>query len=186
LVDSGATVEAAAMNLIIRKASVRWQGGAKGGTRAVTTGNGVLKTARVTLGMPRRSESDTEPAELMAAAHASSFSLALSNELGLRGVAAGEIVTTATMTLERRPTGWAIINVHLNVAANLPKVTQGRFIDAAVRAKTNCLVSRLLRATISMHAKLQTATPRRANSPKASKLNRGSIGGAWTVGRKCF
>ena len=143
------------MNLIIRKASVCWKGGAKGGSRTVTTDSGVLRRAKFCLGLPLKNNSHTDPAELIAAAHASSFSLALSNELGLESSAAGEILTTATVTLENLAAGWTIMNVHLNVMARLPKVTQGRFIDATVRAKTNCLVSRLLCANISMNAKLE-------------------------------
>ena len=143
------------MNLIIRKASVRWKGGAKGGTRAMTTESGVLKKAKFSLGIPLKNNSHTDPAELIAAAHASSFSWALSKELGLKAFAAGEIATSATVTLEHLAAGWTIMNIHLNVVARLPKVTQGRFIDATVRAKTNCLVSRSLRANISMNAKLE-------------------------------
>lgn len=143
------------MNLIIRKASVQWKGNANGGIRSVTTDSGVLKRARFSLGLPLKNNSHTDPAELMAAAHASSFSLALSNELGLRASAAGEIVTVATVTLEHLAAGWTVVNIHLNVLATLPKLTQGRFIDATVRAKTNCVVSRLLRANISMNAKLE-------------------------------
>ena len=143
------------MNLIIRKASVRWKGNTDGGTRVVSTESGVLKRARFSSDIPFKTNSHTDPAELIAAAHASSFSLALSNELGLKAFAAGEIVTTATVTLENMNAGWTIMNIHLNVAAKLPKVTQGRFIDATIRAKTSCLVSRLLRANISMNAKLE-------------------------------
>lgn len=143
------------MNLIMRKATVLWKGGAKGGTRAVTTDSGVLNRASFSLGLPRKNNSHTDPAELIAAAHASSFSLALSNELGLKASAAGEIFTAATVTLEHLAAGWAIMNIHLSVLARLPKVTQGRFIDATVRAKTNCVVSRLLRANISLNAKLE-------------------------------
>lgn len=146
--------EYASMNLIIRKASVLWKGGAKGGTHAVMTDSGVVKGAKFSLGHPSKNNSHTDPAELIAAAHASSFSLALSNELGLRA-SAGEIVTAAIVTLEHLAAGWTIMNIHLNVLARLPKVTQGAFIDATVRAKTNCIVSRLLRANISMNAKLE-------------------------------
>jgi osmotically inducible protein OsmC len=156
LVHSRRSSEYASVNLIIRKASVLWRGGGKGGTRTVTTDSGVLKRARVSLGLPHKDNSDTDPAELLAAAHASSFSLALSNELGLRASAAGKIVTEATVTLEHLAAGWTIMNIHLNVIARLPKVTQARFIDVTVRAKTNCIVSRLLRANISMNAKLET------------------------------
>jgi hypothetical protein len=75
--------------------------------------------------------------------------------LGSAGSASGDIVTTTTVTLEHLAGGWTITNLHLNVIAKLPKMTQREFIDATVRAETSCLVSRLLRATISMNAKLE-------------------------------
>jgi lipoyl-dependent peroxiredoxin len=143
------------MKLIIRKAAVRWKGGLKGGTRVVSTGSGVLKQVRYSSGVPLKANSTTDPAELIAAAHAGSFSLALSNELSLTGHTSGEIVTTATVTMDHQVAGWTIMSIHLNVVAKLPKMTQGEFIDATVRAKTSCLVSRLLRANISMNAKLE-------------------------------
>ena len=121
----------------------------------MTTESGVLKEARLSSSIPPKEKSATNPAELIAAAHAGSFSLALANELGLSGFASGNILTTATVSLEHSPAGWTIMNIHLNVVARLPKVTQGRFIDAAVRAKTDCPVSRLLCANISMSAKLE-------------------------------
>ncbi|HLP76706.1 MAG TPA: OsmC family peroxiredoxin [Candidatus Paceibacterota bacterium] len=147
------------MKLIIRKASVRWKGGVKGDTRVMNTGSGVLKQVRYSSGVPLKNNSATDPAELIAAAHAGSFSLALSNELGLTGHTSGEITTTATVTMEYQATGWAIMNIHLNVIARLPRLTQGEFIDATVRAKTSCLISRLLRANISMNAKLEKQSP---------------------------
>jgi lipoyl-dependent peroxiredoxin len=143
------------MKLIMRKATVRWKGGCKGGAREVSTESGVLKRARYGSGIPGRENSATDPAELIAAAHAGSFSLAFSNELGLAGYASGNLVTTATVTLEHLAAGWTIMNIHLNVMGRLPKLTQGEFIDATVRAKTSCMVSRLLRANISMNAKLE-------------------------------
>jgi osmotically inducible protein OsmC len=73
----------------------------------------------------------------------------------LAGAARGDIATTATVTLEHLAAGWTIINIHLNVIARLPRLTQGEFIDATVRAKTSCVVSRLLRTNISMNAKLE-------------------------------
>jgi osmotically inducible protein OsmC len=142
------------MQLIIRKAAVQWKVGSKGDTRVVSTGSGVLKNARYASGIPLKDNSVTDPAELIAAAHAGSFSLALSKELKLAPSALGNIITTATVTTEHLATGWAITNIHLNVIAMLPKVTQSEFIDATVRAKTSCLISRLLCATISMNAKL--------------------------------
>lgn len=143
------------MKLMIRKACVRWKGGSKGGSRAVTTESGALKRTRFSSGVPTVHHSDTDPAELLAAAHASSFSLALSHELGSRAFASGVIVTATTVTLERLAAGWTIMNIHLEVVAKLPAVTQRAFIAATVRAKTNCVVSRLLRTNISMNAKLE-------------------------------
>lgn len=143
------------MKLIMRRASVRWNSGARGGTQVISTGSGVLKQVRYASGSPLKDNSATDPAELIAAAHAGSFSLALSHELGLAGFASGNIVTTTTVTMEHLAAGWTVMNIHLNVLASLPHLTQGEFIDATVRAKTNCLVSRLLRANISMNAKLE-------------------------------
>jgi osmotically inducible protein OsmC len=143
------------MKLLIRNASVLWKGGLKEGTRVVSTASGVLKGARFLSGISRRKNSATDPGELIAAAHAGSFSSALLHELGLPGSASERIATTAMVTLEHLPCGWTIMNIHLNVMARLPRVTQREFIDATVRAKTSCMVSRLLRANISMTAKLE-------------------------------
>jgi lipoyl-dependent peroxiredoxin len=148
------------MTVITRRASVRWEGATKGGTRAVTTESGILKQTKISLTLPHKNGPDTDPAELIAAAHASSFSLALSKELGWKDFVVGEIVTTATVTLEHLAAGWMIVNIHLNVVARLPKVSQGNFIDATIRAKTNCLVSRVLRPKISMNAKLEKPAPK--------------------------
>jgi len=142
------------MQLIIRKAAVQWRLGPEGDTRVVSTGSGVLKNARYASDIPLTENCVTDPAELIAAAHAGSFSLALSKELKLAPSASGSILTTATVTTEHLGTGWTITNIHLNTIATLPKVTQSEFIAAIVRAKTSCLISRLLRAIISVNAKL--------------------------------
>lgn len=143
------------MKLVIRNASVLWKGGLKEGTRFVNTASGVLKRARFCSGVSHRKNSGTDPGELIAAAHAGSFSLALLHELGLPASASGRIATTTMVTLEHLAGGWTIMNIHLNVTARLPRVTQREFIDATVRAKMSCMVSRLLRANISMTAKLE-------------------------------
>ena len=142
------------MKLIMRKASARWKSGLRGGTRTLSTESGVLKQTRYSLGIPFEN-SGTDPAELIAAAHAASFALALSQELGLARSVSGNIVVTATVTLEHVAAGWTMMDLHLNIVARLPRVAQGRFIDATVRAKTSCMVSRLLRANVSMNAKLE-------------------------------
>jgi lipoyl-dependent peroxiredoxin len=143
------------VKLIMKKAAVRWNGGPKCRTRIMSTQSGELARTRIYAGLPRCESSGTDPLELIAAAQAGSFSLALSNELGSAASASDHIITTATVTLERLPAGWTIMSIHLDVTAKLPKVTQGRFIDATVRAKTRCLVTRLLRTNVSMTAKLE-------------------------------
>jgi len=131
----------------------------------MTNESTVLKKAAFPLRSLLKKNASKVPAELIAAAHARSFSIALSDELGLKARATGETITTATVTAERLAAGWTIRNVHLNVVAKLPKMTQAKFIDAAVRAKINCLISRLLRANISMNAKLETTTKPRQRRP---------------------
>jgi lipoyl-dependent peroxiredoxin len=140
------------MQRITRTASVRWVAGAG---RAVTTDRGALQRASFSVGHLRSQNSDTNAAELIAAAHAGSFSFALGHELGTRALRAGEILVSAAVTLEQLAAGWTIMNIHLNVVARLPRLSQGEFIDATVRAKTSCLVSRALRPTVSMNAKLE-------------------------------
>jgi osmotically inducible protein OsmC len=141
--------------MIIQNASVHWTGETQESARKATTGRGALKNPKLSSSAPHKNRAETNPAALIATAHASSFSQALAKELGLKIVATGEIVTRATVTMEHLAAGWTIMNVHLHVVARLPKVTQGRFIDAAIQAKTNCVVSRSLRANISMDARLE-------------------------------
>jgi osmotically inducible protein OsmC len=143
------------VKIIMKKSSVRWNGGSKSRTRIMSTQSGVLRRTCIAQGMTPAENFDTDPAELIAAAHAGSFSLALSNELRSSGCASDHIITTATVTLEHLRAGWTIINIHLDVIAKLLKVSQGKFIDATVRAKTRCLVTRLLRTSVSMNAKLE-------------------------------
>ena len=138
--------------IIMKKSSVRWNGGSKSRTRIMS---GALRRTGVCPGMPPLESSNTDPAELIAAAQAGSFSLALSNELRSAGSASDHVITTATVTLEHLTAGWTIMNIHLDVMAKLLKVSQGKFIDATIRAKTRCLVTRLLRTNVSMNAKLE-------------------------------
>jgi osmotically inducible protein OsmC len=142
------------MKKMKRTASVLWKSGAQGGTRSISTGSGALTEAQILSGSPLKCDLYTNPGELIAAALVSSFSLALSRELGTKADVVGEIATTATVNTENLSAGWTVTDVALSVNARLPKVTQGQFIDAAVQAKTSCMVCRLLRANISMHAKL--------------------------------
>jgi osmotically inducible protein OsmC len=95
------------------------------------------------------------PPELIAAAHAGSFSLTLANELAEAGYRPRQIDTTATVTMENMTSGgWALTQIHLDVTATVPKAAECDFVDAALLAKANCPVSRALNANISMRAKL--------------------------------
>jgi osmotically inducible protein OsmC len=143
------------MKLIMRKTTVQWKGGHKGGTQVLSSRSNVLKHAKISSTLPAKNGSAMDPVEMMAAAYAGSFTLALSNEPRLADSLSGIVITTATVTMERLPAGWTILNIHLNVTAKLPRVTQAEFIDAIVRAKTNCLISRLLHARTSMTATLE-------------------------------
>jgi osmotically inducible protein OsmC len=153
------------MKLMIRKASFCWQGS----SQASAAAHGVMTQTKSAQAILHSPDFGLDPAELMAVTHARSFSLALSRELGLHIFTPGEILTTATLTLKRRVAGWTILNLHLQVVARLPRTTQRKFIDAALRAKTKCLVSRLLRAHVSMNTRLVKFTARIRRRPAKSK-----------------
>jgi len=136
-----------------RKASVLWQGSRQHGKGSVSTPSASLKTAfHAASGDSRRR--GTNPPELIAAAHAGSFALTLANELGEAGYTPRQIDTTATVTMENIAAGWTLTQIHLDVIATVPEVAQCDFVDAALRAKANCPVSRSLNANISMRAEL--------------------------------
>jgi osmotically inducible protein OsmC len=126
----------------------------------VTTESGVLNRTQYSSGTPFKNRTGTNPAELIAAAHAGSFAIALANELGSAGFVPDRIATTATVTLEHQSAGWTMTNINLEVLASVPKAAQCDFIDAALRAKTGCPVSRLLHTNISLNAKLDTGLAR--------------------------
>lgn len=153
-----------------RKASAIWQRGHRRGAGAITTPSAVLEREAYSFGRDV-ARKGTSPPELVAAAHAGSFSLTLANELGQAGYRPRQIDTTATVTMEDIPAGWTMTQIHLDVVATVPKVAQCDFVAAALRAKANCPISRSLNANISMHATLSqngaTAQlpPRRNGSP---------------------
>jgi osmotically inducible protein OsmC len=119
----------------------------------MSTPSAVLKKVPYASGSDIRRRG-TSPPELIAAAHAGSFSMTLANELGEAGYRPSQIDTTATVTMEDIATGWTLTQIHLDVIATVPKVAQCDFVDAALRAKANCPVSRSLNANISMRATL--------------------------------
>ena len=133
-----------------RQASVRWLGTAHRGKAA--TGSALQMTLCPKRGDLKRR--GMNPTELIAAAHAGSFSLTLANELAEAGYHPRQIDTTATFTMEQRAQGWTLAQIHLDVTARVPEAAECDFVDAALQAKANCPISRALNANISMRAKL--------------------------------
>jgi len=138
-----------------RKASAVWQGGLKDGNGKISTDSGVLQDTQYSFSTRFEDGKGTNPEELIAAAHAGCFSMALSGQLGNAGLTADSINTTAAVTLEKTEAGFTITKVHLEVKAKVPGASQEAFDTAANNAKAGCPVSRLLKAEITMDAQLE-------------------------------
>src|SRR5437870_9893815 len=129
---------------MIRKGSAQWKGGLKDGKGTVSTDSGALKQVQYSFGTRFENGAGTNPEELIAAAHAGCFSMALSGQLGNAGMTAQSIQTAATVTLERLESGFAVTSVHLDVTAKIPGADRAAFETAANNAKTGCPISKLL------------------------------------------
>jgi osmotically inducible protein OsmC len=139
-----------------RNASAEWKGGLKDGKGTISTDSGVLENTQYSFSTRFEDGKGTNPEELVAAAHAGCFSMALSGQLGNAGLTADSINTTAIVTLEKTDAGFTITKVHLNVVAKVPGASQEAFTTAANNAKAGCPISRLLKADITMDAKLES------------------------------
>jgi osmotically inducible protein OsmC len=139
-----------------RTASVIWEGNLRQGSGKLSTESGVLFNTQYSFRTRFDEGIGTNPDELIAASLGGCFSMALSNELGLSGLHAERIDTTATATLEELAAGWTLTRIQLDVRAKVPHATQDHFIDAALAAKTKCPMARLLNTNISMTAHLDT------------------------------
>jgi osmotically inducible protein OsmC len=138
-----------------RNASAVWHGNLKAGKGTVSTESGILKQTPYSFTSRFESGSGTNPEELIAAAHAGCFTMALSAALEKAGFVADTLETSAALTLENDPkTSWTISAVHLTTTAKVPGITAEKFAEIAAGAKANCPVSRVLRAEISLDAKL--------------------------------
>jgi len=137
-----------------RKASAQWRGGLKDGKGTVSTASGALKSTPYSFSTRFEDQPGTNPEELIAAAHAGCFSMALSGQLGGAGMTADSIDTTATLTMEKLDAGWTVTKIHLDVTAKIPNADKAKFDEAANKAKAGCPISRLLKAEITMDAKL--------------------------------
>ena len=138
-----------------RKGSAVWNGGLKDGKGTVSTPSGVLNNAPYSFVTRFENEKGTNPEELIGAAHAGCFSMALSAQLNNAGLKPERIATEATVTLEKLESGFAITTVHLQVSARVPGASQEQFSAAANNAKAGCPVSKLPNAKITMDAKLE-------------------------------
>ena len=140
---------------IKRNGSAVWSGGLKDGKGAVSTGSGVLKDAQYGFNTRFEDGPGTNPEELIGAAHAGCFTMALSGQLGQAGMTAQELRTTATVSMEKVEGGFSITAVHLDLVAKIPGASQEAFDKAANTAKENCPVSKLLNADITMTSRLE-------------------------------
>ena len=139
-----------------RKASAVWQGSFKEGKGTISSHSGVLDNAPYGFHARFEDGPGTNPEELIGAAHAGCFSMALSVALGQAGLTATKIATSATVTFGPQGDGFAITDVHLDLVASVPGATAEQFEQIAQGAKANCPVSKVLNANITLTSKLES------------------------------
>lgn len=139
-----------------RQASAVWKGGLKDGKGTISAPSGVLKDTPYSFTTRFENTPGTNPEELVAAAHAGCFSMALSAQLGGAGMTPESIRTNAKLTMEKLEAGWTVTAIHLDVTAKIPGGDKAKFETAAANAKAGCPISRLLNAKITMDAKLES------------------------------
>ena len=138
-----------------RKASAVWKGGLKDGRGTVSATSGVLSNTPYSFTTRFENTPGTNPEELIAAAHAACFSMALSAQLGAANLTPESINTSATFTMDKLDAGWTITTIQLDVSARVPNADEAAFNKAAENAKAGCPVSKVLNAKISMNARLE-------------------------------
>jgi osmotically inducible protein OsmC len=135
--------------------SAVWQGGLKDGRGAISTRSGALKDYPYGFAARFEGKPGTNPEELIGAAHAGCFTMALSLILGEAGLTAERMETTADVTLDKVADGYAITKVHLTLRAKIPGADRAKFDELAAKAKAGCPVSKLLKAEITLDATLE-------------------------------
>lgn len=138
-----------------RNATAQWIGDFKSGKGTLSTDSGVLKTTPYSFTTRFESGKGTNPEELIAAAHAGCFTMALSAFLGKAGFVADQLTTEATVVLEQPEGNWTVTAIMLNLDAKIPNITESVFQEIAANAKDNCPISRLLNAVITLEARLE-------------------------------
>jgi osmotically inducible protein OsmC len=141
---------------MVRKASAVWKGSLKEGKGTISSDSGVLSSTPYSFSTRFEDAKGTNPEELIAAAHAGCFTMALSAQLGNAGITPESLETTASLTLEKLEAGFTVTKIHLDVAARIPGADKAAFDKAAEAAKAGCPISRLLKAEITMTAKLES------------------------------
>jgi lipoyl-dependent peroxiredoxin len=139
-----------------KTASAHWQGGIKDGKGTISTQSGALKSAPYGFNTRFEDQPGTNPEELLGAAHAGCFSMALSKELGETGMTAESIDTQAEVTLDKADGGFSITAVHLTLKARIPGADRAAFEKAVETAKNGCPVSKVLNAEITLEAVLDS------------------------------
>jgi osmotically inducible protein OsmC len=140
---------------VIRKASAVWQGNLREGKGTMSVESGVLRDANYTFATRFESTAGTNPEEMIGAAHAGCFSMALSGQLTTAGTPPERVTTTATVTLEKTDAGFTITAIQLDVSAKVPGADAESLQEAAERAVQTCPISRLLNTNITMNARLE-------------------------------
>ena len=138
-----------------RNASAVWQGNLKQGKGTVSTASGALSNTQYSFSTRFENGVGTNPEELLAAAHAGCFAMALSAQLGEAGLTAERLDVTATISFEKTDSGFAITESHLDLKARIPGADQAAFDKAAGNAKAGCPVSKLFNTKITLHATLE-------------------------------
>jgi len=140
-----------------RTATAVWTGALKDGKGSISTQSGVLSDSPYSFVTRFENAKGTNPEELIGAAHAGCFTMALAAQLGTMNFTPQSLRTVATVTLEKLDAGWTISKIHLDVAARISGISEAAFESAAASAKANCPVSRLFKAEITMTAALEQA-----------------------------
>src|ERR1700722_952520 len=137
-----------------RKASAVWKGGLKDGKGSLSAPGGVLNNTQYSFASRFESGAGTNPEELIAAAHAGCFSMALSGQLGGANLTPESISTNVTLTMDKLDSGWTITASHIDVVGKVPGADAAAFQKYAEAAEKGCPLSKVLNAKISMTAKL--------------------------------
>lgn len=138
-----------------RKATAIWQGNLKEGKGILSTESGILDKSQYSFSTRFENGKGTNPEELLAAAHAGCFAMALSNELGNAGITPKSLEATATLSLGKGSDGFSITKSHIDLVADIPGADKAKFEKAVKAAETGCPVSKLFKAEISVSARLK-------------------------------